>query len=512
MSESRGVEVHAYILGVNPGWIIRRHSQIGNDRVRSMARTNSRRLVRVIQAGGADGVPFSDPITDGPVIQETYARDTLGRSSNRVDYATILRQVREARSKGLTVPVLLMGYYNPRLAYGEDQAVQDAREAGANGFIMVDPPPKRRWGSARNARTLGKHMALDVASRMGTIESSVKGFVNSELSGIIARSREHNPIPLVVGLGVATRLHFDTVVVGSRIVSLMPGRSCSASGREGLKESSSSDSSTAGIQSSQYHYPVIAGISRPTGMTSTTLWPVRQPVDLENHYGYMNHPSKLYFAETLTKYANCAQLWLEREDPNHTGSHKINNADGQVSLAKCLGKTRIIAETGARLHGVTTATIRARIGMECIIYMGAEDARRQALNVFRMKMLGAKNVATEWMIARMPPSKLSSIARNEFTIHDTVRIETIFQGIMASPKLQFFKMGLTFTLVSLELLENVTLEAGHREAISAEYSTSPEEPDSRGSKVRCGAAYPTKIIHSKVDASEPGQAVISYLI
>ncbi|KAI6020349.1 hypothetical protein BKA83DRAFT_689718, partial [Pisolithus microcarpus] len=94
-----------------------------------------------------------------------------------------------------------------------------------------------------------------VASRMGTIESSVKGFVNSELSGIIARSREHNPIPLVVGLGVATRLHFDTVVVGSRIVSLMPGRSCSASGREGLKESSSSDSSTAGIQSSQYHYP-----------------------------------------------------------------------------------------------------------------------------------------------------------------------------------------------------------------------------------------------------------------
>ncbi|KIK12143.1 hypothetical protein PISMIDRAFT_462526 [Pisolithus microcarpus 441] len=104
----------------------------------------------------------------------------------------------------------------------------------------------------------------------------------------------------------------------------------------------------------------------------------------------MNRLSKLYFAETLTKYANCAQLWLEREDPNHTGSHKINNADGQVSLAKCLGKTRIIAETGARLHGVTTATVRARIGMECIIYMGAEDARRQALNVFRMKMLGAK--------------------------------------------------------------------------------------------------------------------------
>ncbi|KAI6020358.1 hypothetical protein BKA83DRAFT_4495105 [Pisolithus microcarpus] len=219
----------------------------------SSARRSTRKPRSTTQAGGADGVPFSDPITDGPVIQETYAVAL----QNRVDYATILRQVREARSKGLTVPVLLMSYYNPRLAYGEDQAVQDAREAGANGFIMVDP----------HRRGIG--VPQEMHERwMGTTESSVKGFVlSSELPDIIAGNHEHNHIPLAVDFGVATRLHFDTVVVGSRIVSLMPGRSCSASGGAGLKGSSSSDSFTAGIQSSQYYYSVVAGISRPTRIT-----------------------------------------------------------------------------------------------------------------------------------------------------------------------------------------------------------------------------------------------------
>ncbi|KIK19760.1 hypothetical protein PISMIDRAFT_682825, partial [Pisolithus microcarpus 441] len=104
-----------------------------------------------------------------------------------------------------------------------------------------------------------------VVSRMGTTESSVKRFVSSELLDIIARNLEH--VPLAVVFGVATCLHFDAVVVGSHTVSLTPGRSCSSSGREGLEGPSSSDSSTVGIQSLQYHYPVIAGLSRPTGMT-----------------------------------------------------------------------------------------------------------------------------------------------------------------------------------------------------------------------------------------------------
>ncbi|KIK10786.1 hypothetical protein PISMIDRAFT_20104 [Pisolithus microcarpus 441] len=104
----------------------------------------------------------------------------------------------------------------------------------------------------------------------------------------------------------------------------------------------------------------------------------------------MNHPCKLHYAESLARYANCAQLWLKREDLNNTGSHKINNAVGQILLAKCLSRTRIIAETGAGQHGVATVIACACFGMEIVIYMGAEDARRQALKVFHMKMLGAE--------------------------------------------------------------------------------------------------------------------------
>ena len=115
--------------------------------------------------------------------------------------------------------------------------------------------------------------------------------------------------------------------------------------------------------------------------------------EYESWFGYINRPSELYFAENLTKLAGGAKIWMKREDLNHTGSHKINNAIGQILLAKRLGKKRIIAETGAGQHGVATATACARFGMECIVYMGAEDVRRQALNVFRMNLLGAKVVS-----------------------------------------------------------------------------------------------------------------------
>ena len=107
---------------------------------------------------------------------------------------------------------------------------------------------------------------------------------------------------------------------------------------------------------------------------------------------YVGRPSPLYYAEKLTKKLGGAKIYLKREDLNHTGSHKINNTIGQVLLANRLGKKRIIAETGAGQHGVATATACALFDMECIIYMGEEDTRRQALNVFRMELLGAKVV------------------------------------------------------------------------------------------------------------------------
>lgn len=105
---------------------------------------------------------------------------------------------------------------------------------------------------------------------------------------------------------------------------------------------------------------------------------------------YCGRPSPLYYAENLTEHLNGAKIYLKREDLNHTGAHKINNALGQVLLAKRMNKERIIAETGAGQHGVATATAAARFGLKCIVYMGAEDVKRQALNVYKMQMLGAE--------------------------------------------------------------------------------------------------------------------------
>lgn len=105
---------------------------------------------------------------------------------------------------------------------------------------------------------------------------------------------------------------------------------------------------------------------------------------------YAGRPSNLYYAEHMTEDLGGAQIYLKREDLNHTGSHKINNVIGQLLLAKRMGKTRTIAETGAGQHGVATATVAAMLGMECEIFMGEEDTKRQALNVYRMRLLGAK--------------------------------------------------------------------------------------------------------------------------
>lgn len=105
---------------------------------------------------------------------------------------------------------------------------------------------------------------------------------------------------------------------------------------------------------------------------------------------YVGRPSPLYLAERLTAKVGGAQIWLKREDLNHTGAHKVNNTIGQALLAKHMGKPRVIAETGAGQHGVATATVAARLGLKCQVYMGAEDVKRQALNVYRMKLLGAE--------------------------------------------------------------------------------------------------------------------------
>ncbi len=112
--------------------------------------------------------------------------------------------------------------------------------------------------------------------------------------------------------------------------------------------------------------------------------------DLWTHY--VGRPSPLYFAEGLTRHLGGARIYLKRDELNHTGAHKINNVLGQILLARRMGKTRIIAETGAGQHGVATATVCAKFGLKCVVYMGAHDVERQAPNVFRMQLLGAEVV------------------------------------------------------------------------------------------------------------------------
>ncbi|KAF6763968.1 tryptophan synthetase [Ephemerocybe angulata] len=401
-------------------------------------------LMLAMQAGGADiielGVPFSDPIADGPVIQLS---NTIALQ-NGIDYTTVLEQLKEARKQGLTTPVLLMGYYNPMLAYGEDKAIQDAAEAGANGFIMVDLPPEEAIAFREKCTSAGLSYVpliapsttlnriqflagiadsfIYVVSKMGTTGSSDSVAVNTELPNILARIRQFTAVPLAVGFGVATREQFnyvhdagaDGVVIGSKIVSVIKAATEGNIAKDveeycsvitGQKEPARVRSPpTLSHNSSQ-----TSTGSEGNGAPNTNVLPARfgqfggqyVPESLvdclaeleEAHksamadpafweefrglFGYMNRPSNLYLAENLTKEAGGANIWLKREDLNHTGSHKINNAIGQILLARRIGKTRIIAETGAGQH-------------ECIVYMGAEDVRRQALNVFRIEMLGGK--------------------------------------------------------------------------------------------------------------------------
>ncbi|KAI0332615.1 bifunctional tryptophan synthase TRP1 [Cubamyces sp. BRFM 1775] len=418
-------------------------------------------IMLAMQEGGSDiielGVPFSDPMADGPVIQET---NTVALRNN-VDYVQCLGMLREARSKGLTAPVLLMGYYNPLLAYGEEKAIQDAAEAGANGFIIVDLPPEEAIAFRDKCRAANLSYVpliapstslhrieflasiadsfIYIVSKMGTTGSSVSGTMNSALPDLISRVRDYTDVPLAVGFGVATRAHFDPVadagadgvVIGSRIIAVIKSapqdeiakkvegycREISLKGqpprRPSLTPRASSTRSRLSVKHSVSTESAQKTILPPRfgefggQYVPEALWDclveleeahnaaMKDPKFMEEWkslYGYMNRPSNLYKAEKLTEHAGGATIWLKREDLNHTGSHKINNAIGQILLAKRLGKTRIIAETGAGQHGVATATACARFGLECVIYMGAEDVRRQALNVFRIRMLGGQVV------------------------------------------------------------------------------------------------------------------------
>lgn len=405
--------------------------------------------------------------------------------------------VRDARKLGVRAPILLMGYYNPLLSYGEERLMRDCNEAGVNGFIVVDLPPEeaisfRKYctsgGYVPTSLPSSRHLTLTIScprlsyvpliapatsdarmrllcqladsfiyvvSRQGV--TGALGTLNANLPELLSRVKKYSgDKPAAVGFGVSTRDHFvsvaqlaDGVVVGSMIVTTLQkaskGEECKAvqdfcsylCGRTSTPEEETTREvgiieavSGAKENSGEVH---VDGVVRDTDDLVAQLAAMHGKIperfgefggqyvpeslmdclseleegfnkikddpafweEYRSYYPWMGRPGQLHKAERLTEHAGGATIWLKREDLNHTGSHKINNALGQLLLARRLGKTKIIAETGAGQHGVATATVCAKFGMECTVYMGAEDVRRQALNVFRMKLLGAKVVAVE---------------------------------------------------------------------------------------------------------------------
>lgn len=479
-----------------------------------------------LEAGGADiielGSPFTDPIADGPTIQVANTQALANGTTTK----TCLQIVRDARSRGLKAPVLLMGYYNPLLAYGEEKMLQDAKAAGVNGFIMVDLPPEEAVRFRQHCTNYGlsyvpliapatseKRMKLlcgiadsfiYVVSRMGV--TGATGALSTGLPQLLEKVHKFSGgIPAAVGFGVSTREHFvevgkvaEGVVIGSQIISTLR-KAPAGQGAKAVEEYCYSITQRRNQQLSQTNGESNGnGISTDANVNGdgsgwishtngeapkdiSTADPTRQPAsesdptngtvhvdavskgtdgpgladqlealntdtkdvelmpsrfgqfggqyvpeslmdclaeleqgfndarndpefwaEFRSYYPYMSRPSTLHKAERITEHVRKsskpgmgANVYLKREDLNHTGSHKINNAIGQILLARRIGKTEIIAETGAGQHGVATATVCARFGMKCTVFMGAEDVRRQALNVFRMKLLGASVVAVD---------------------------------------------------------------------------------------------------------------------
>jgi tryptophan synthase beta chain len=173
---------------------------------------------------------------------------------------------------------------------------------------------------------------------------------------------------------------------------------------------------------------------------------------------YVGRPSPVYHARRLSEHLGGAQIWLKREDLNHTGAHKVNNTVGQALLARRMGKRRVIAETGAGQHGVASATVAARYGMECVVYMGSEDIQRQAMNVYRMKLLGAAVVPVE------SGSKTLKDALNEAMRDWVTNVESTFYiiGTVAGPHPYPMMVRDFNSVVGKELLAQMPQEIGRQ--------------------------------------------------
>src|SRR3954462_9337698 len=173
---------------------------------------------------------------------------------------------------------------------------------------------------------------------------------------------------------------------------------------------------------------------------------------------YVGRPSPIYHAKRLSAKAGGAQIYIKREDLNHTGAHKINNTIGQALLARRMGKRRVIAETGAGMHGVASATVAARYGMECVVYMGTEDVRRQVQNVYRMKLLGASVVPVD------SGSKTLKDALNEAMRDWVTNVDSTFYiiGTVAGPHPYPMMVRDFQSVIGKECIEQMREQAGRQ--------------------------------------------------
>jgi tryptophan synthase len=410
-----------------------------------------------MEEGGASvielGIPYTDPQADGATIQHTNQVAIKGGTS---EIPQCLEMVKKARAMGLTVPVVLMGYYNPFFQYGVEKLCEETKSAGADGFIVVDLPPEE--GIALNKACFENGLSnvplvapTSSDQRIGYLTDmastflycvSVTGVTGArdtlpdDLEEFITRVRSHTDLPLAVGFGISNPDMVqgvadisDGVVVGSAILKAM----------DAAGESATTEERAEAVRKSVAH--LVTGVKQGAGAknqaTASGQVPKESTADgsnarfgrfggqyipetlsvafaeIEEAYNkikddpefkaelaelrrdFVGGPTPLHKADRLTELAGGATIWLKREDLAHTGAHKINNAIGQALLAKRIGKPRIIAETGAGQHGVATATICAKLGLDCTVYMGAVDCERQKLNVFRMNTLGAKVVPVQ---------------------------------------------------------------------------------------------------------------------
>ena len=411
-------------------------------------------LLIAMEKGGADvlelGIPFTDPQADGTTIQR--ANEVALKYD--VSLTSCIEMVASARAKGLTVPVVLMGYYNPFLSYGLEKLMETCSKAGIDGFVVVDLPPEEgslfvayatkhglSYVPLVSPTTTDERIAY-LSSNAGSFlycvsvtgVTGARGALPTDLKAFVERVRANSSVPLAVGFGISTpaqvaevSLLAEGVVVGSAIIGVLdeaakvtPTERASALEKFIVGLAAAVEKKAAGCAGHTDFItaaPVARDISnRSFGEYGGRYIPetlVDAHRELEEAYAkaqadpafveqvafyrreFIGGPTPLYFAENLTKKIGGANIWMKREELAHTGAHKINNAVGQALLAKRLGKKRIICETGAGQHGVATAAVCAHFGLECIVYMGAVDCERQQLNVFRMNVLGAKVVPVE---------------------------------------------------------------------------------------------------------------------